>query len=822
MGWQSPALVIGRPRRSSDVTTVADGRAAAPRRVSSLSYLMKPTDSPFVALFALLLGSQLLFMRNAQAQTDVSATEPPKTQQPPPEVDSANAQQPAPATEPAKAQEPAPATEPAKSPQPPTEVDAAQGQQPAPATEPTQPRDPAPATEPAKTQQPPPAATELPAEQRELERDAIEEAAIEDEEPMFEGVAEVEAPAREATRRTLEQQQLTTTAGTRGDAFRAVEVMPGVARTQFGTNPGPPLLRGSPSSESVVFLDGGQLPLLYHFGGLTSFFNSHLLESVTLYPGNFSARYGRAAGGAIEAKVRDPRSDAPHVMLELSAIDSFVLTEGPVGERTSIALAARRSNVDPFVDALISDDSTAVVAAPVYWDYQAILAHRFNDAHKLRVVLYGGGDAFELHFGEAVAEDPSLAGDFDSSISAHRAQLELQSQLSDVVEQQLMVSAGSAPGRGQLGDVRYDYSSWEANARAEWSFLLAPSLRLDAGLDVQALAVEFLYEGPTPAPDEGVPPQGTLASDSGILVDSRIDALRPAVYAELSLRPIPNLLLVPGVRIDHTTDAGGATTIDPRLSSRLSVGASTTFKAALGYYSQPPQYWEVFPGFGNPEANPFRTLQTSAGVEQALGERVRIDVDSFYKHWQDRIIGTPGGAPPGYINGGTGDAYGFELLLDVLATDACRTQLAYTLSRSTRKDGGDAETRLFDDDQTHNLSLLLSGDLGSGWQLGARFRYVTGNPYSQVRGTAYDASNDTYRPLYSGVNDARNPAFHQLDVRVDKLWELGPVNLTTYLEVMNIYNRQNQEGRRYSFDYRESASVTGMPLFPNVGLRGEL
>jgi TonB dependent receptor/TonB-dependent Receptor Plug Domain len=684
------------------------------------------------------------------------------------------------------------------------------------------------AAEPAETQEPAPApapepsAAEVRAAEAEVVAEGVAEEGVEEQEPTFEGVAEVEVPPREATRRTLEQEQLTTIAGTRGDAFRAVEVMPGVGRTQFGTNPGPPLLRGSPSSESTVFVDGGQLPLLYHFGGLTSFFNSHLLESVTLYPGNYSARYGRAAGGTIEAKVRDPKSDAPRLMLELSAIDSFVLAEGPLGERTSIAVAGRRSNVDLFIDALISDDSTAVVAAPVYWDYQAILAHRINDAHQLRVVLYGGGDALELHFGEAVAEDPALAGEFGSSISAHRAQFELQSHLSEVVEQQLMVSAGRAPGTGQLGEVRYDYASWEANARAEWSFLLAPWLRLDTGLDVQALAVEFLYEGPTPAPDEGVPAQGTLASDSGILVDSKINALRPAVYLEASLRPTADLLLVPGVRVDHSSDAGGATTVDPRLTSRLSAGASTTFKAGAGYYSQPPQYWEVFPGFGNPKAKPFRTLQTSAGVEQALGERVRIDVDGFYKHWQDRIIGTEGGAPPGYVNGGTGDAYGLELLLDVSATDECQAYLAYTLSRSTRKDGTGAERRLFDDDQTHNLSLLLSRDLGRGWRAGARFRYVTGNPYSEVRGAAYDASTDTYRPLYSGVNDARNPAFHQLDVRVDKLWELGPIDLTAYLEVMNIYNRQNQEGRRYSFDYQQSSSVIGMPLFPNVGLRGEL
>lgn len=641
------------------------------------------------------------------------------------------------------------------------------------------------------------------------------------DEPSFEATAEVDAPPRETTKHVLKREQLTTIPGTRGDALRAIEVMPGVARTPFGANAGPPLLRGSPYSESLVLIDGSPIPLLYHFGGLTSFFNSHLLESVTLYPGNYSARYGRAAGGVVEARVRDPRSDGFHLMLELSAIDSFALTEGPLGQKTSFALAARRSNVDLFIDALLTDDSTAVIAAPVYWDYQAILAHELDAAHKLRVLIFGGGDAFELHFGEALADDPALAGDFGARVSTHRLQLELTSHLAQTVEQQVMVSAGPSPGSGQLGSTHYDVVSWDAHARAEWSFLLAPWLRLDTGIDVQALHAKFVYEGPPPNTGEGLPPQGSLASDSQAPIDSKLESLRSAIYIESSFRPTTELLLVPGVRFDHFSESGELS-VDPRISSRLELFPRTTLKTGVGYYSQPPQYWESMPGFGNADAKPYRTLQTSLGLEQALGERAQIGVDGFYKHWRDRIVDTPGGAPPRYVNEGTGDAYGVELLLDLSVTERSRTYLAYTLSRSTREDGEDAPTRLFDGDQTHNLSLATTLELGLGWQAGARFRYVTGNPYSTVTGAVYDASTDTYRPLYAEINDSRNRDFHQLDLRIDKRWDLGPVDLTTYLEIMNVYNRENEEGRRYSFDYRESSSVIGMPFFPNVGIRGEL
>lgn len=642
-----------------------------------------------------------------------------------------------------------------------------------------------------------------------------------EEELEFEGTAEVEAPPREATKRTLQQEQLSTVPGTRGDALRALEIMPGVSRTPFAANAGPPLLRGSSAGESLVMFDGAQAPFIYHFAGLTSVFNSHLLESVTLYPGNFSARYGRAAGGMVEVKVRDPRRDRLHASLELSAIDSFALAEGPLAERTSLALAARRSNIDLFFEAALDDDSTAVVAAPVYWDYQAILEHRFDEAHQLRLLAYGSEDRFELQLGKSAADDPALRGEFGSRQGLHRLQAELVSHFSERVKQELMLALGPSPARGNFGATHFDYTSWEAHARADWSVVASDWLRLSAGLDAQALRVTFRYQGPLPPPDEGEPTQGSLASNSPARLESHLEAARPAGYVEASLQPTPAVLIVPGVRVDYFSDAR-AWRVDPRLSSRVRLGDSTTLKSGVGAYSQPGQYWEVMEGFGNAELKPFRTLQTSAGVEQKVGQSLSVDLDGFYKRWQDRVLGTPGGAPPHYVNGGTGHAYGLELLLQATVGERYSGFASYTLSRSTRRDGAGAPQRLFDRDQTHNLSVAANLKLGHGFQLGARFRYVTGSPYSVVQSAVYDASTDTYRPLYGAVNGARNPNFHQLDLRIEKLWRLGPVDLTAYLELMNAYNARNQEGRRYSFDYRESSSVVGLPLFPNLGLRGEL
>ncbi len=641
-----------------------------------------------------------------------------------------------------------------------------------------------------------------------------------DEELEFSAVAEVEAPAREPTKRELNEELLTRIPGTRGDALRAIEIMPGVSRTPYASTDGAPLLRGSPGGESIVLLDGAQVPLIYHFGGLTSFFNSNLLEKVELYPGNFSARFGRAAGGMVQAKVRDPKSDRFHARLELSMIDSQALVESPIGEKTSVALAARRSNIDFFFDALVPDDAFSVLAAPVYWDYQAIVAHRFNDRHKIRGLIYGSSDTLKLFIDDSVPGDPAVQGEIQGKLAFHRAQIELKDRFSDRLEHEMMISVGPSLGNQTLGQLRSNLNLWDINARSEWSIFANEQVRIDTGFDLQMLTGTGSYDGPAPSQNEGEPISDPLATAQFVTVDKRsVTSVRPAVYAEASVRPIEPWLIVPGVRADYNGD-GRDVTVDPRLSSRLKASESTTFKAGVGLYSQPPIYFEMMEGLGNPDLKPFRTLQSSFGIEEQLLDELSIDVEGFYKRWSNRITGTEGGAPPRFLNAGEGRAYGMELLLNLKISPKTQAFVAYTLARSERRDGTD-DWRLFDADQTHNISLTGSYDVGHGWVLGARFRYVTGNPTTPVRTAVYDASTDTYRAVYGPTNSDRNPAFHQLDLRVEKLWKLGPVGLTTYLEVMNVYNKKNQEGRTYSFDYSESEGTTGLPIFPNLGLIGE-
>jgi hypothetical protein len=58
-------------------------------------------------------------------------------------------------------------------------------------------------------------------------------------------------------------------------------------------------------------------------------------------------------------------------------------------------------------------------------------------------------------------------------------------------------------------------------------------------------------------------------------------------------------------------------------------------------------------------------------------------------------------------------------------------------------------------------------------------------------------------------------------VRLDRRWVFEGWMLTGYIDVQNAYNRQNPEGAFYSYDFRESVPVSGLPIIPSIGVKGE-
>lgn len=640
---------------------------------------------------------------------------------------------------------------------------------------------------------------------------------VEDE--SYSATAEISAPPREVTRHTVEQQDLTKIPGTSGDALRAIEVMPGVGRTSITS--GDPILRGAAWNESRSYIEGGTVPLLYHFGGVKSAFNSRLLTRVDLYPGNYGTSFGRGTGGVVSAKIRDPLRDRFHAVAEASVIDSMVLLETPIGRDAAVAVAARRSNIGFFYDAFAPKSSFSVAAVPTYYDYQALGWVRLHPRHQLRVLAYGSRDSLHLVFANPADFDPGMRDQVDFGIGYHRAQVALDSELSPRLTQHVQVTYGYTKMRQVFGEMRAEMGEHDLMSRGEWNFRASDQMRVNLGYDLELLTMSGYYIGNRPPQAEGEVMNGGMSTEAVVDMSdlNRINAVRPGAYAEVEWRPLTPLLVVPGVRVDYYSDQG-AWTVDPRLSARYDFNDRFALKWGLGIYSQNPMYYELLRGIGNPKLEPYHAQQYSLGIEHRPTSTLTWGVEGFYKHLYNRVVSTPGGQAPYFTNNGQGKIYGAELFARYTG-ERLRGWLAYTIARSERQDRGEP-WRLFEADQTHILAVTANYPLGRGWEIGGRFRLTSGNPYTPVSSAVYEASTGVYQPVNARPFSARNPMFQQLDLRVEKMWQFKHWNLATYLDIQNAYNAKNYEGFDYSYDYQKREPIAGLSFVPNLGVRGEI
>ncbi|HEX7499713.1 MAG TPA: TonB-dependent receptor, partial [Polyangia bacterium] len=296
----------------------------------------------------------------------------------------------------------------------------------------------------------------------------------------------------------------------------------------------------------------------------------------------------------------------------------------------------------------------------------------------------------------------------------------------------------------------------------------------------------------------------------------------------LEWRPIKQLLLLPGLRFDYFASVSQPA-VAPRFTTRFELTPQLTLKGGVGIFYQQPDFTQTDPVFGTPSLKCERAIHYSAGTEWRPRKYLVLDATGFYKDLSNMVSITPASSngdtsAPRYDNNGLGRVYGLELVAKHELTSKFVGWLAYTLMRAERRDSGASAYRLFQYDQTHILTLFGSYSLPRNWQIGSRFRYVTGDPATAVDNSIFDASTNVggYTAIYNpNKYTDRVPAFHQLDIRVDKRWIYNTWMLTAYLDLQNVYNRSNPEQPEYNFNFQRRQYSQGLPLYPILGLKGE-
>ncbi len=652
-----------------------------------------------------------------------------------------------------------------------------------------------------------------------------------------------ERPPREVTRRTLDRREISKVPGTGGDALRSLQSLPGVARPPGLA--GVLIVRGSAPQDTQGLVDGTLVPLIYHFGGLSSVIPTELLDRIDFYPGNFGVKYGRAMAGIVDVKLRSPETECTadygvpsdesgcfHGMVQGDLIDTRFFLRGPLGDKWTFAVGGRRSWVDVWLKPVLEQAGAGVSAAPVYNDYQLIAETHPTRRSKLRLQFYGTDDALKILVSEPSAQEPAFSGTLSFANAFYRGQAVYEHQFTPKLEMAATASFGRDRVRFSLGPVLFNLDSYPLVQRTELGWTLTDGVKVNVGMDLLSTFFDVRVRAPLP-PDPSDNTPRVISSEPVLETESTGAFFQPAAYADFELQPTERWLIVPGARVDYNNQ-NEQTNLSPRVTARYTlrgidsdadsdgvVPLKTVVKGGAGLFYQPPQPQQLDPIFGTWGVQSNRSAHFSVGVEQGLSEFLDVSLEAYLKELDNLVVG---GSP--YTNQGSGRVIGAETLLRYKSDGRFFGWLAYTLSKSTRRSAPDEAERPFQFDQTHILTALGSYRLGGGWELGARFRIVSGNNYTPVRTGAqvpsiYVADVGSYVPIQGQLNSRRLPLFNQLDVRIEKTWQFRDFRVVGYVDVWNAYNNAAVEGVSYNFDYSKSTVQTGLPIIPSLGLRGE-
>jgi TonB family protein len=648
--------------------------------------------------------------------------------------------------------------------------------------------------------------------------------------PLRKQVASTEVSAREAVR----------VPGTQGDVLRVVENLPGVARGALGS--GQLIVWGSEPQDTRVYVDGVPVPRLYHDGGLRSILSSDFVESVDLIPGGYGAPYGRGIGGLVTIDTANVSTDAVHGSVSVDVLDVQGSVKAPITKQLSAAAAVRRGHLADLLTGTWRKDIQDYIPIPRYSDGQARVRYELDAQHSLELTGLLSSDRLTR---SSISADPTRSVRESRELDFQRVYLSYRgrSEEGDSVSITPFVGWDRSALSNLYGGIATDvnHSATLGGARASWRRKAAPWLSFEVGADAEVSKHELRRRGSIGAPPRegdvrvfGQAPPDRISADAW-----EVTQLGVAPYAELDFELFDGALhIVPGLRADPSVtnvskrtpvegdqpEIGVAThhfELEPRLSARYAISRTLAAKAAWGIYHQ-AQPEDLSANFGNPTLTSARAMHWVVGLSWQVLESLSAELTAFYERSDDLPARSPLSSPlagQALVAQGQGRAYGQQILIRQQVGQRFFGWISYSLVRSQRRASESSNYRLSDYDQTHVLTALASYDLGAGFEVGARVRYASGFPRTEVIDAFYDVRRDQFQPVFGAHNQLRIPAFFAIDLRGAKKFSIGDTTLDVYVEVQNVSNHSNAEEIVYDASYSERDYVTGLPILPIAGVK---
>lgn len=554
-----------------------------------------------------------------------------------------------------------------------------------------------------------------------------------------------------APRDTMGGREIRQVPGAFGDAFRAVESLPGVTPITSGI----PyfFVRGAPPGNTGFFVDGVRVPGLFHLGIGPAVLYPALIDRVDLYKSAYPVSFGRLAGGILSAETVPP-AQRSRVDWTLRLFDAGALVETPFGHRDDgsprgTALVSGRYGYPGLLLSVLTPD-----VGLAYWDYQARLTYDVSPRDVVSVFSLGSYDSISARRDEKDGAKPDLHEVLN--LQFHRLDLRWDHRTSATGSLRAAVTLGFDRTSSETFAAR----SILAGARVLASERISNAVHIRAGADVWAQTYDFRA---TLAPNDDLEVD-RVRGDPGIQKDVNI-----ATWVDAPLQIAPRAQVTPGLRADLFTSRGignarAVPALDPRVTARIGIGP-IYYLGGIGLAHQPSTLPLPIPAltFAQLRRGLQGGYQVSQGIEVPLPWEFTGTATGYmhtYTGLVDLAVSCNDDRASCSRSLTRGRSTGIEVMLKRNLAKRFGGWIAYTLSRSTREawdaSSGRQATVLSQFDRTHVFNLVLSIDIGKGWRTGARYAAYSGVPYSTVSP--------------AGLPNARTPAFHRVDLRLEKRW----------------------------------------------------
>ncbi len=634
-----------------------------------------------------------------------------------------------------------------------------------------------------------------------------------------------ETEKRDDKTRSLDQAQFATVPGANGDPVKAVQNLPGVNRTAgFSSQV---IIEGASPNDTRYNIDNQSIPIIFHFGGLSSVVMPEAVDHVDYLSAGFGPEFGQTTAGLVNLTIKDPQTDRTHGFIYADTMNAGGMVEGPINDHSSYLFGVRQSYIGYVLRAVVGNDNKDFnfTAVPEFRDLVFAYKNQVTPDDTFKLVTVGSQDTFGFLLKHPVDQEPAIRGNFKLDTSFIRVIPEWTHRYGSGAVGRFSLGIGKDWVLVDLGDFYVRTDQGALSGRAEIEHQIMGSWKSYVGMDFQHYRTRVRYQLPIIYSQGGI--MSPIDENNIATVSKSYDANFAGLYWRNVLHAQDSRWsFLPGVRLSYF-DMTRELLPEPRVGVRYALDRGLTLRAASGLYNEAPAVQELDKTYGNPDLKSQRAVHYTVGFEKDFREGAAtgwsLSNDFFYKHVYDLVARTTAMITPSrpqyYDNSGYGHIYGLELM-GKYKTAKWQGWIAYTFSRSTRGDSGMSET-ISQYDQTHLLTAVAERELGRNWKISTRVRYATGNPFTPIVGASYDVNNDVYVPVRGDIYSERMGAFFQADVRFDKKWVYDRWIVTGYLDIENVTNQQNPEAIRYSYNYQRSEKVTGLPIYPTLGVKME-